>query len=62
MDYLERAKRFRDQAEECRQLAELAVSDSVRRTYASVARSYDLMADDLDALANHQLTSHREAG
>jgi hypothetical protein len=41
-DYSESAQRFRHQAEECRQLADLAHSDSVRQTLVNVAGSYDL--------------------
>jgi hypothetical protein len=62
MDYAERAKHFRHQADECRQLADRAHSDSARQTYLNVAKSYDLMADDLQSLAARRLTSDRRAG
>jgi hypothetical protein len=61
MDYAERAKGFRNQAEECRQLAGRAHSDSARQTYLNVAKSYELMADDLESLAHRRLTSDRRA-
>jgi hypothetical protein len=50
LDYAERAKRFRDQAKECRELADQAYLDSSRQTYVNVARSFDLMAAEMDAL------------
>jgi hypothetical protein len=62
VDYTERAKRFRDNAEECRQLADRAHSDSARQTYLNVAKSYDLMAEDLESLTNSRLTSDKRAG
>jgi hypothetical protein len=62
MDYAERAIRFRCHGEECRQLADRAHSDSARQTYLNVAKSYDLMALDLESLVNRRLTSDRRAG
>jgi hypothetical protein len=50
MDYSERAQRFRNQAEECRKLADRAHLDSSRQTYVNAARSFDLMATEMDAL------------
>jgi hypothetical protein len=61
MDYADRAKRFRNLAEECRQLAGLAHSDSAKQTYLNVARSYDIMGDDMEDLLATRGPNHRQA-
>jgi hypothetical protein len=43
-DSLSKAKRFRDRAEECTKLAELAASEKMRRHYKKIAESYLAMA------------------
>jgi len=52
MDYLHRAKRFRDQAEECRRLAELARSHHARDAYLAVAKSSIKLAEDMEFLGH----------
>jgi hypothetical protein len=53
-DPVERARRFRNRAEECLRVADLAWSDESRDRYRAMARVYNALADaELSPLANH---------
>ena len=51
MDYLEKAKRYREEAAECRRRAALAQPTAARRVYLRVADSFDRMVADMELLA-----------
>ena len=42
---LSRAQRYKDLADECMRLAELATSDDIRRHYGTIAESYLSLAE-----------------
>ena len=44
-DHLSRALRYRERADECRRLAELATSPEMRGDYAKLAEYYDQLSD-----------------
>lgn len=44
----QRVRRYRNKAEECRAIAEVATTEEAKLTYARLARSYDAMADNLE--------------
>jgi hypothetical protein len=43
-NHKEHARRLRNRAEECRRLSKLASDDTLRRSYLSLADSYDVLA------------------
>lgn len=45
-DLLDRARRFREKATECRLVASATGDPFVRKTYEAVAKSYDMLAMD----------------
>ena len=44
------SKKYRDRAEECRRLAEIATDGEWKASYQALAESYDTLADQTDAL------------
>jgi len=52
----ENAKRFRDYAAEARQLADLAETDARRTTLAQIADNYECVAQNLEGIANVQVS------
>jgi hypothetical protein len=61
-DYAIRARKYRDRAEECRQLADYASSEGARDNYLSMASNYDRMAEDVTVLGSLAKPSDRELG
>ena len=61
-DYLARAKKYREKAEECRQLASYAQNDSARDSYLMVAGNYEKAANDVELLASLKFQIDRELG
>jgi hypothetical protein len=45
-----RSKKYRDRAEECRRLAEIATDDDLKASYQALAKSYDTLANQTEAL------------
>jgi hypothetical protein len=61
-DYAARVKKYRDRAEECRQLSDCAPSESERDHYLSLAANYDLMSADMELLSSLNKPRDREPG
>jgi hypothetical protein len=59
-DFLQRAKTYRDKAEECRQLASRAQNKAARDSYLMVAANYDKAANDVELLASLRRPNDRE--
>jgi len=49
MNYLEMARQYRKQADECRRLAALAQPPNVRVIYLRLAVSYEHLASDMES-------------
>jgi hypothetical protein len=61
-DFLQRAKTYRDKAEECRQLASRAQNEAARDSYLMVAANYEKAANDVELLASLKSGATGEVG
>jgi hypothetical protein len=59
-EFLQRAKKYREKAEECRQFASHAQNETARDSYLMVADNYEKAANDVELLASLKLPRDRE--
>jgi hypothetical protein len=50
MDHAEQAKKLRDRAQECRQLAQIVQGEEARASYLALADAYETLAQREDAM------------